>query len=86
VTVLEVIGIQHPAGRKNEHVIVIGIRGGDPHRKPVRVHATMDDAVELIAEAQAVRAFPLIEVEDWAWMHIIQTGDIKLVHFQEPQA
>jgi len=84
-TTIQVTGVQHPAGRQHEHVLVFGYRAADPSRKIVLIPVSVADAVSLIEDAQMIREFPEIEIADYAWAHCLSTGNIRVVHFNEKE-
>lgn len=83
MTTIQITGIQHPAGRKTEHVLVFGIRPLDPKARVVVFPIDITVATELITEASESREFPEVEVEDNAWMHCLDTGDLQVIHIQQ---
>jgi hypothetical protein len=83
VTEIQIIAIQSPAGRKHEHVRVFGYRVTDTLRRVVEVAVSVADAADLIADTNALKAFPSIEVEDKHVVGCLNTGDIEMIHLMD---
>jgi hypothetical protein len=81
MTTIQVISVQHLVGRTHVYVRVFGYRVDDLLQRIVEVSVSANEASDLIADATALRAFPEIEVPDHTWIKCINTGDIKMIHF-----
>ena len=77
--------VQHPAGRKHEHVRLFGYRSLDPAHKVVEVVISVADAVDLISLASTEHEFPEVEVDDRAWVYCLNSGDVKVVHLKDEE-
>lgn len=84
MTTIQLTGIQHPAGRRHEHVRAFGIRPADVKPVPVVVEVALnvDDAVDIIRYMEEEKQFPEIEVPDNAWMICLSSGDVRVIHIQ----
>lgn len=83
IATLQVIAVQHPAGRGHPHVRVFGYRVGDPKKTVVEVALHSDDAVDLIEYASTNRAFPEIEIADRYVIGILNTDGLNMIHIAE---
>ena len=82
MTTIQVTGVQHPTGRKTEHVRVFGHIEGDLLCRVVEVCVRVEDAADLIRYADAHKAFPQIEVDSNVWIRCLNTGDLQIVHLR----
>ncbi len=80
---IQIVSIEHPAGRGHEYVRVFGFRTADPRRQIVEVAVNIADATALIADADAMKEFPEIEVPDNSWVRCLNTGSIPMIHMKE---
>lgn len=77
---IQILGVQHPAGRGHEHVRVFGYRTIDPDQLPVEIAVDVKEATELISEAAKTHEFPEVEVEDNQWIYCLNSGGLQIVH------
>ena len=82
-TTIQVVGIQHLAGRGHHYVRCFGYRTADPNRQIVEVALDPNDAVEIIELADKKKQFPEIEIPSRSIISILNTDGLNLIHIGE---
>lgn len=85
MVLVQIVGVQNPVGLRKQNVRAFGFRTDDAKKRIIEVPLTIDDATAILAEADQTKVFPILEVEDNRWCHVLDSGNIEIVSIEEKE-